>query len=165
MTRLSRRTAVFALASIALILVMSCGKPAASPTPAATASETDSRPVGVLASSLPRSMMPSTQHGVENMYLHVSFIDEQHGWVAADRSVLGTTDGGEHWRILHTFDQTAGISYIRFFTPLRGLVLLEPGLVMTTDGGVTWNSVNEETEALNASFADENYGWMEADLG
>lgn len=82
----------------------------------------------------------------------VFFADANNGWAGGhDASILGTTDGGKTWKLLHWAPElNVPVLDILFLDTQRGIAVGAYGFYrMTADGGATWS----ETE--NAAAADE----------
>jgi len=82
----------------------------------------------------------------------VFFVDANNGWAAGhDASILGTTDGGKTWKLLHWAPAlNVPVLDILFLDAQRGIAVGAYGFYrMTADGGATW------TETENAAAADE----------
>jgi hypothetical protein len=80
-------------------------------------------------------MNPAT---VTTSYSSISFINENEGWVAENRNVFHTADGGETW---DKQTDTSGIIYLAsvdFMDNLHGWVVGTIGVIKTTDGGQNW---------------------------
>jgi hypothetical protein len=82
----------------------------------------------------------------------ISFVDEGHGWMWADRAVgiEATTDGGRSWRVVGTVPNGASTSIgsVEFVSDSTGFALLANGdqqatqLIQTLDGGRNWRVVS-----------------------
>ena len=98
------------------------------------------------------------------------FLGPTHGWVANYWGVIcQTTDGGHHWRILHT--QLKHVRSLFFLNPRRGWAVGENGLVASTEnGGVDWEIQDAQvpfdsyrqvrTELLDVFFLTSDLGWI-----
>ncbi|TJY56667.1 hypothetical protein E4T66_19085 [Sinimarinibacterium sp. CAU 1509] len=79
----------------------------------------------------------------------VRFVDANTGWaIGYDGTVLGTTDGGEHWTLLQ-HDAAWGKPYydIHFFDASTGLLAGANGVLKrSSDGGMSWQDI--DTDAL-----------------
>jgi photosystem II stability/assembly factor-like uncharacterized protein len=81
---------------------------------------------------------------------HAAFVDPQHGWEAAGRQYLRTTDGGQTWRAGYLFlPKGKEVSGVVMFDLQHGLALGSRFLVRTTDGGITWRAPIEQLPARN----------------
>jgi photosystem II stability/assembly factor-like uncharacterized protein len=77
---------------------------------------------------------------VSSMLTRVRFLDARHGWIVGyDGTVLGSSDGGASWKLLH-FDSTARALHDVLFTdPQHGIAIGAYGTMLTTgDGGAHW---------------------------
>ncbi len=100
----------------------------------------------------------------------ISFINETHGWIAADNGVImHSNDGGQNW-----IEQVTGTSYplkkIQFFDQLHGWAIgFGPGIVgtflYTTDGGQNWISTACPCLFRDLDFYNTTQGWMVCDDG
>jgi photosystem II stability/assembly factor-like uncharacterized protein len=75
-----------------------------------------------------------------------SFSDPLHGWYLAkqDYTLMGTTDGGNHWAPVSRDPALQNVVSLQFASPTVGFAQLagqEPGLLKTVDGGKTWQNV------------------------
>ena len=108
--------------------------------------------------------------GDERAITAVNFLDEQHGFVAAQHSAVGpsqkegiiyrTTDGGKTWDSTITDD---GILFdIQFFNPALGYAVgNHASIYVTTDSGKTWKS--ERAWPYNFS-TDKNVDFLNIEL-
>jgi photosystem II stability/assembly factor-like uncharacterized protein len=186
----SRRAVLLLVA--ALVLVFGASRLAAvGPTPAASTAATDPQ----LQTTTPSltvipsptgspAVLPSASNGfgpaidtmvdatVENAALTqaldtVAFADLDTGWAAGSGVILGTTDGGRHWR-----DQWSGalsVSSLVTVDPRHAWALGRPGLdglvptadqlVRTTDGGRTWQTSPLTGGFREIAFSNRLQGW------
>lgn len=115
--------------------------------------------------SAQRTQLPEMIHAVvrdqqdpEAATFSVSFADEQVGWLASEKLLRATADGGRTWRDLHTFDEV--IYGMQMLSRNMGWVGTYKGLLRTTDGGQTWTKLTDDGFLYSAfQFADEQNGW------
>ena len=95
---------------------------------------------------------------VDSLLTSVAFADGQHGWaVGHDAVILGTTDGGETWK-LQNFqpDLAKPLFDVLFFDAQHGIAVGAYGLMLETrDGGGSWapaaeNVIAGEERHMNA---------------
>src|SRR5437868_8724790 len=100
----------------------------------------------------------------------VDFVSPSTGWVLEDLddfqfAVIGTTDGGRHWKPELVEPSVSQGEYMRFFDARRGVVSTpggEPVLFTTEDGGLHWERhivFDIHTFAVAASFTDPLHGF------
>jgi photosystem II stability/assembly factor-like uncharacterized protein len=104
---------------------------------------------------------------------HISFLDDQTGWVASKYTSLAATgDGGQSWSVLPLPESIPNTAAIHLRTPDEGYLLDHAGNLHTTrDAGQNWTSqelIRVEgmemlaTTAMSGTaairFADENNG-------
>ena len=94
-----------------------------------------------------------------NLIDRVTFVDEQHGWMAADGALKATTDGGQHWLDQQSYTTLGYPATFSFISPQQGWVSLEGKLQMTTDGGTTWREIHPSQQVWAARFFDARHGW------
>lgn len=71
---------------------------------------------------------------------HLYFTDERRGWLANDRALWRTADGGATWEPSYTIPEDAGeILSVQFAGPQTGWMLSLSKLYRTDDGGSTWS--------------------------
>jgi photosystem II stability/assembly factor-like uncharacterized protein len=108
----------------------------------------------------------------------VTFIDAQHGWVSAVRTVWSTSDGGESWTA-HWMGIGSGwsVTDMTFSDVLHGWAVgirethqgSWPLAIATSDGGLTWQkqeiptAENEGARLSSVSFVDASHGWAVGD--
>ncbi len=69
------------------------------------------------------------------------FLDDSFGWIATDKGVWHTEEGGRSWKKLRS---QKGILAIHFHDSRNGILAGVPKLIMkTSDGGRKWTKVNE----------------------
>ncbi|MGH9614546.1 MAG: YCF48-related protein [Bryobacteraceae bacterium] len=80
------------------------------------------------------------------------------GWMATDRGIWKTVDGGDKWKRLTKYK---GLEAVWFRDDLHGWAIGSPKLVLQTDdGGEKWTV--SPAASLPATSADETaYGWMD----
>jgi photosystem II stability/assembly factor-like uncharacterized protein len=95
---------------------------------------------------------------VDALLTSVVFADSQHGWaVGHDAVILGTSDGGETWK-LQNFqpDLAKPLFDVLFFDARHGIVVGAYGLMLETrDAGASWtpvadNVISDEERHMNA---------------
>ncbi|RYD70328.1 MAG: hypothetical protein EOP53_25615, partial [Sphingobacteriales bacterium] len=79
----------------------------------------------------------------------IIFFDENYGWITGDNGILlGTTDGGETWNILHSPQDIVVNPYV--YASTYNLIALSQaellacnnvGTIKSTDGGKTWTQI------------------------
>lgn len=122
----------------------------------------------------PPAALPSPAPGTQ--LDAVDFVTPTTGWVLEDLddfqfAVLGTLDGGRHWRpeLLQPTVQQG--EYMRFFDAAHGVVATvggEPLLFTTEDGGTRWTRhvvYDLSSFAFSASFTDPLHGWELIETG
>ena len=95
---------------------------------------------------------------VDSLLTSVAFADNQHGWaVGHDAVILGTTDGGESWKLQHFQPDLAKPLFdLLFFDTQHGIAVGAYGLMLETrDAGSTWvpaadNVIAGEERHMNA---------------
>lgn len=95
----------------------------------------------------------------------ISFVNEAHGWIAADNGVImHTADGGQNW-----IQQETGTPYalkkIQFIDVLHGWAIgFGPGVVgtflYTIDGGQNWLPTDCPCSFNDLDFNNTTQGWM-----
>jgi photosystem II stability/assembly factor-like uncharacterized protein len=92
---------------------------------------------------------------------HISFLDDQTGWVASNyTSLAATADGGQSWSVLPLPESIPNIAAIHLRTPDEGYLLDYAGNLHTTrDAGQSWISQElirvEGMEMLTSTFLGE----------
>jgi photosystem II stability/assembly factor-like uncharacterized protein len=104
----------------------------ATPRAAASPSQT---PTTATSSRVPPSTLPRLAGGYQ-VGIEASFVDPDHGWLAADTSILATSDGGKTWNRISELSKT--IDLLDFVSLRDGWAATEDGLLVTNDGGTTW---------------------------
>jgi hypothetical protein len=104
---------------------------------------------------------------------HISFLDDQTGWVASKyTSLAATADGGQSWSVLPLPESISNIAAIHLRTPDEGYLLDYAGNLHTTrDAGQNWISqelirvegmemltIPNMSETAAIRFADKNNG-------
>ncbi len=104
----------------------------------------------------------------KNNFEAVFFLDERHGWVAANYGHCARTDdGGRTWRE-QTLEGKAHFSQIQFVSPqigwLRAAMGHEGRIWATRDGGQTWQPHNTGIKTywnpLDIQFLDARTGFL-----
>lgn len=97
----------------------------------------------------------------------IHFLDIDHGWVVGkDGAIFSTEDGGATWTNCEPPGADASEDYfeVRFFGSKKGYILGYRGLYITEDGGRSWENfwfpLANDRGALDASFIDENTGYL-----
>ncbi len=133
------------------LLLAACGDSA--PTPSPTASQFAAAPTATPTLPLPPSPTPS-----HDQFYSVDFISPDVGWVAANRTILKTSDGGQTWN-----RQYNGSAHVVGFDALdaqHAWAVGENTLLGTTDGGQTWQTLAEPSQALlKVTFTSANIGY------
>lgn len=85
-------------------------------------------------------------------------------WVVSSFSTfLNSSDNGKTWSSL-SLDKDLILSYVKFFTPMKGIATGEFGSLFTTlDGGISWNAQNpipNEFYPIASYFTSEKQGWV-----
>lgn len=103
---------------------------------------------------------------VNDNLVSVSFIDEDHGWIASDQgNVLFTEDGGENWMMgfidgipesIHFSSIDHGCMVGRFSSAVDSTFIM-----ITTDGGDNWNSMPHPNAVslYDVFFINDDIGW------
>ncbi len=152
MPTLSRRSQALIVMAVAAILI-------------AVASVVYLRPAGRAAQTASRPQA-GTYPGP------AQFLSARTGWIVVNGSVLATTDGGHHWRLMRNLPSLS-VTWIRLFDERHGLVLgfSQPAgarverLLRTDDGGAHWtdeplpSTGPIEQAGSAATFADPAHGW------
>ncbi len=84
-----------------------------------------------------------------------------HAWVATDRGVLETTNGGASWRPLES-KETAGadVSDVALLDARRGRIVAGGRALETTDGGARWRDLGDpKLPTLVPDLADDGAVW------
>ena len=105
------------------------------------------------------------QHsGVKENLRQITFVDEDHGWIAGRGVLLRTENGGQTWQVIKKVVQNfRRISAIQFINTKEGWLGADQGQTLhTTDGGVTWKrqktgTTNRPITALH--FVNSTEGW------
>ncbi|GEM_PF-6023288 len=111
-----------------------------------------------------------TPSGIGNL-LNVFFTSATNGSAITDTgTVIRTGDGGANWTIHGSAPSGTKLNKFRFNTQNFGYGTANGGLVyLTTDGGSTWKKQGladgSGTDLHDASFVDENNGWVVGDGG
>lgn len=80
-------------------------------------------------------------------------------WIAADDTILASSDRGVHWRQLATMP--SHVVSLSFASPQDGWAATPSGLLRTADGGGPWQPAAGLQEAVvRVRFADEQHGWV-----
>lgn len=110
--------------------------------------------------------------GTQNVFRNIYFPSVDVGYAIAGKGndfsrpveLYKTTDGGQHWTLLHDYVETRTIADLFFISPEVGFFAGHDGaeaIYRTTDGGATWTKVSTGpvTEILQGiSFDDANTG-------
>ena len=96
------------------------------------------------------------------LFLGLSFIDADHGWVCAmNGKVATTTDGGATWSTASTGGWT--LQDVDFVSTTTGwTVSLEGGIHKSTDGGATWSRqyYASSSEFFGVEAVDATHAWV-----
>src|SRR5271170_692399 len=80
------------------------------------------------------------------------FLDESQGWMATDRGVWATQEGGRSWKKLDGLKK--GIQQVYFLSPMHGYAIGFPKAVYeTTNAGKSWTKL---AEAAQPNTSPEN---------
>ena len=93
------------------------------------------------------------QHsGVQEDLRRVTFVDEDHGWIAGSGVLLRTENGGQKWQVIKKVVQNfRRIGAMQFINTKEGWLGVDQGQTLhTTDGGVTWKL--QKTGTTNQSI-------------
>lgn len=109
--------------------------------------------------------------------LAITASDVAHAWALTGcakpcgRRLLGTTDGGRHWRVLTTWPASAPVNLVQFATAGLGVAisdgcLTNPGLascpgrvLVSHDGGAHWNTALSQRAPVFAVAAASGQLW------
>ena len=176
--RVPGRSALLACAVAAAGLALAaCGTAPSSSAPAAPGSQSSGPETGT-PSAPAGSASPSATSGPGGFQvLSMTWVSDTQGFALGTTAcgassclaLLGTTDGGSHWRGLTAPTRQPGGVYstcphggacaqqIRFVTPLIGYAF-NPSLFVTTDGGLHWHRLPgtnvSSLEAANGTVAE-----------
>ncbi|MDT7603955.1 MAG: hypothetical protein QOF61_1952 [Acidobacteriota bacterium] len=120
--------------------------------------------------------------GVEESVNDIYFRDKDNGYLLSGNRIVSTGDGGESWRIAHTFapaefgGAAPDLYSVRFATKKRGWIVgslsrrdevVDSLLLYTDDGGASWQrrTVPASVELLHLDFDGERRGWIVGDRG
>jgi photosystem II stability/assembly factor-like uncharacterized protein len=121
---------------------------------------TSPRPTLTVAAATPiRSPSPKPQPSASRVDAF-AFLDADYGWLAVDRTLLLTEDGGRHWRA-HAILPGPTIS-LDFMSRRHGWALTRDGRVVATyDGGLTWQPITTPAtiEVGMARLVEARSGW------
>lgn len=100
-------------------------------------------------------------HPIPRRIRSVSFTDPQHGWVAAERSIFNTSDGGENWSWVT--DTPGNIWHIDFMDEQQGWLFTSNGLFRSNDSGLSWQTVALSSTIITetASIKDIDFNVMQ----
>lgn len=79
------------------------------------------------------------------MHKTMDFLDENYGWIASNRHLAVTEDGGTSWREIGMpeDDDASGIAAVVLADKETGYLLFNSGrMICTNDAGATWTNVN-----------------------
>lgn len=99
--------------------------------------------------------------------LSMQFVDDLHGWILSNISILRTEDGGMNWEECDPMTNPQGIEELLsssyFLNAKYGIVGAGGGAIyFTHDGGKTWAAkriASVETQISNVFLVDERTGW------
>jgi photosystem II stability/assembly factor-like uncharacterized protein len=93
----------------------------------------------------------------------IHFADGLVGWATARHGTLfHTTDGGEHWTVLHEPGRKEIVNSLFFVDRRHGWVVGDRGTIRhTSDGGFSWRRQSERsrTRLTDVRFIDPRRGW------
>ena len=120
---------------------------------------------GVIAHTTDGGKTWLPQHsGVKDDLRRITFIDEDHGWIAGRGILLRTENGGQTWQVIKKVVRNfRRISAMQFINTQEGWLGADQGQTLhTTDGGVTWKlqktgTTNQPITALH--FVNSTEGW------
>ena len=88
-----------------------------------------------------QSWVEQQHDSVSPHMLQVTFTDQSTGWIAAERGLFTTIDGGAHW-YGRELDVGGDLHDIQFPTPAAGWAVGDGGVVLrSTDAGASWGAV------------------------
>lgn len=117
-----------------------------------------------------------SKYNLEDAY----FLNDSVGWVCGyDNSdykrkgvILKTTDGGDSWNLVYSFNEFNKIVSLTFSDSLTGWFCASGNLYRSVDGGETWNkfyfhpSIDSiRTGIKKILFTKDGVGWLLASLG
>lgn len=78
------------------------------------------------------------------MHKTLDFLDDKFGWIAANRRLAMTENGGSSWKEIEVpSDDASGIAAVALADKKTGYLLFNSGrMVCTNNGGETWTDVN-----------------------
>ncbi len=187
------RVKLFWFISLAVIVLLGCGREkVAPPPPRAQVTNSlfdvffiDNRTgwtvakLGMIAATTDGGAFWKVQKSITDSNLRgIYFINDQEGWVVGDLgTVLHTVNAGQEW----TFQESGTKKHLRdvyFFDRDSGFIVGEQGVVLVTgNGGKEWKEredlrelfIVEDSPFLAAlfkiCFADEKTGWIAGDYG
>src|SRR5215218_10478489 len=111
-------------------------------------------------------------HGPQELH-EVDFVSAQTGWALGEGILLGTVDGGQHWRQLGQ-PRVGPLRQVHFASPTRGWGVAggndQPRegpvpqgatrLVHTSDGGRSWTGLAAPAPPQSVCFTAPDDGWL-----
>jgi photosystem II stability/assembly factor-like uncharacterized protein len=101
----------------------------------------------------------------------VTMVSTTTGWAIMDASILRTTDGGSHWRVVNSAAVLRGVpSYAHpYFLDDSHAWFMSPGaqetqITRTSDGGRTWQKGTAFSPAVDLAFSIERQNVVESEL-
>jgi photosystem II stability/assembly factor-like uncharacterized protein len=79
-------------------------------------------------------------------------------WIAADDTIMASTDGGAHWSQLASIE--AVVSSLSFASAESGWAGTSAGLLRSNDGGATWQATAVHDGVSRVRFVDPKHGWI-----
>jgi len=86
-------------------------------------------------------------------YNAMYWLNEKTGWIAADKKIFHTTDGGTNWEVL-PYPLSFNLCNMDFLDDNYGIICSNIEMAVTNDGGSTWNKIIENNKYYNNNFSD-----------
>jgi len=94
----------------------------------------------------------------------ICFVDDEHGWACADKSVLRTADGGATWsKVAVSRGEDNDIEDVYFVDVQHGWAVGASGTIWASaDGGATWTAQTSGVKSvlLAVAFVSAEQGWV-----
>ncbi len=90
----------------------------------------------------------------------VSFLNQEHGIILGNRTIMTTTDGGNTWSYWD-IGRNAILNDVQLIDSLNGVVVGEYGIILrSSDGGKSWlyQTTPTQNDLWSVSFSDKNIG-------
>ena len=128
---------------------------------------TTSRPISTSFQSRIRKVSGLPQPRSDGRHL-IQFTDTQEGWLADNKNLWRTTDGGMSWKLVYSISQRSlnSIMGFQFVDSRKGFLRTSGWLLKTEDGGCTWRRLHTpfdfpQGQLLDLSFlAGGKVGWV-----